>query len=206
MVGDFNNKNNRGIIPRAINYIYNQINNQTNNNQNNNNSGFNLYLSFIQIYLESIQDLLEPEAKDIKIREDPEKGVYLEGVQWVRCSSPNECAEIFHMGEKNRATGSTKMNEHSSRSHAILILRIERSIKVTTKAKVKNIKQTTDRIITCSHLYLVDLAGSERVKKTGATLMRLEEAKKINASLLALGNVISALTNPKSNHINYYLF
>jgi hypothetical protein len=95
------------------------------------------------------------------------------------------------------------MNAHSSRSHAILIIRIERSIKVSTKTKVKNIKQTTDRIITCSHLYLVDLAGSERVKKTGATSMRLEEAKKINVSLLALGNVISALSDPKSTHISY---
>ena len=166
-------------------------------------SKFSLYLSFIQIYLESIQDLLDTDSKDIKIREDPDKGVYLEGVQWVRCSSPEECAEIFHMGEKNRATESTKMNAHSSRSHAILILRIERSIKVTAKTKVKNIKQASDRIITSSHLYLVDLAGSERVKKTGATSMRLEEAKKINVSLLALGNVISALSDPKSTHISY---
>ena len=60
-----------------------------------------------------------------------------------------------------------------------------------------------DRIITCSYLYLVDLAGSERIKKTGATDMRLEEAKKINVSLLALGNVISALSDSKSNHISY---
>ena len=204
MVGDFNNKSRRGIIPRAINYIFDEMNEITKQEgANASGSKFSLYLSFIQIYLESIQDLLDPESKEIKIREDPDKGVYLDGVQWVRCSSPDECAEIFHMGEKNRATESTKMNAHSSRSHAILILRIERSIKVTTKTKVKNIKQASDRIITCSHLYLVDLAGSERVKKTGATSMRLEEAKKINASLLALGNVISALSDPKSKHISY---
>ena len=204
MVGDFNNKSKRGIIPRAINYIYNEMDRITKEEgSNKSESKFSLYLSFIQIYLESIQDLLDTDSKDIKIREDPDKGVYLEGVQWVRCSSPDECAEIFHMGEKNRATESTKMNAHSSRSHAILILRIERSIKVTAKTKVKNIKQASDRIITCSHLYLVDLAGSERVKKTGATSMRLEEAKKINVSLLALGNVISALSDPKSTHISY---
>ena len=204
MVGDFNNKSKSGIIPRAINYIFKEMNEITKQEgANASGSKFSLYLSFIQIYLESIQDLLDIESKEIKIREDPDKGVYLEGVQWVRCSSPDECAEIFHMGEKNRATESTRMNAHSSRSHAILILRIERSIKVTTKTKVKNIKQASDRIITCSHLYLVDLAGSERVKKTGATSMRLEEAKKINVSLLALGNVISALSDPKSTHISY---
>ena len=202
MVGDFNNKSKGGIIPRSINYIYKEMN-RILTEEGGNNSKFSLSLSFIQIYLESIQDLLDPDSKEIKLREDPDKGVYLEGVQWVRCSSPEECAEIFHMGERNRATESTRMNAHSSRSHAILIIRIERSIKVSTKTKVKNIKQTTDRIITCSHLYLVDLAGSERVKKTGATSMRLEEAKKINVSLLALGNVISALSDPKSTHISY---
>ena len=202
MVGDFNNKSKGGIIPRSINYIYKEMN-RIIAEEGGNNSKFSLSLSFIQIYLESIQDLLDPDSKEIKLREDPDKGVYLEGVQWVRCSSPEECAEIFHMGERNRATESTRMNAHSSRSHAILIIRIERSIQVSTKTKVKNIKQATDRIITCSHLYLVDLAGSERVKKTGATSMRLEEAKKINVSLLALGNVISALSDPKSTHISY---
>ena len=206
MVGDFNNKTKSGIIPRAINYIFDQMNKITNNQgEGKNQSGdkFSVYVSFIQLYLESIQDLLEPELKDIKIREDPEKGVYLEGVHRIKCTTPSQCKELFHMGEKYRATASTKMNEHSSRSHAILILRIERSIKMMTKTKVKNVKQATDRIITTSDLYLVDLAGSERVKKTGATADRLKEAKLINQSLLALGNVISALSDPKSTHISY---
>ena len=133
MVGDFNNKSRRGIIPRAINYIFDEMNEITKQEgANANGSKFSLYLSFIQIYLESIQDLL---AKEIKIREGPDKGVYLDGVQWVRCSSPDECKEIFHMGEKNRATESTKMNAHSSRFHAILILRIERSLKLQPKQR-----------------------------------------------------------------------
>ena len=207
MVGDFNNKSNKGIIPRTFKYLYNKINKNDNNSNENKSeeksNKYNIYLSFIQIYLESIQDLLDIESKEIRIREDPEKGVYLEGVQWIKCNTPEECYEIFHSGEINRNTESTKMNAHSSRSHAILILRIENSIKVTDKTKVKNLKVTTDRIITCSYLYLVDLAGSERVKKTGATDMRLEEAKKINVSLLALGNVISALSDNKTNHISY---
>ena len=209
MVGDFDNKSDKGIIPRSFNYIYKEISKAQNNNSNtngteeNNKNKYNIYLSFIQIYLESIQDLLDLNSKEIRIREDPEKGVFLEGVQWVKCTSPEECYAVFHSGEINRNTESTRMNAHSSRSHAILILRIENSIKVTDKTKVKNIKQTTDRIITCSYLYLVDLAGSERVKKTGATDMRLEEAKKINVSLLALGNVISALSDNKSSHISY---
>ena len=207
MVGDFDNKSNKGIIPRTFKYLYNKINKNDNNSNENKSeekrNKYNIYLSFIQIYLESIQDLLDIESKEIRIREDPEKGVYLEGVQWIKCNTPEECYEVFHSGEINRNTESTKMNAHSSRSHALLILRIENSIKVTDKTKVKNLKVTTDRIITCSYLYLVDLAGSERVKKTGATDMRLEEAKKINVSLLALGNVISALSDNKTSHISY---
>ena len=215
MVGDFDNKSDKGIIPRTFTYLYNEINklnkdkdkNASNeNNQNKNDekiNKYNIYLSFIQIYLESIQDLLDIESKEIRIREDPEKGIYLDGVQWVKCNSAEECKEVFHLGEVNRNTESTKMNAHSSRSHAILILRIENSIKVTDKTKVNILKVSTDRIITRSYLYLVDLAGSERVKKTGATDMRLEEAKKINVSLLALGNVISALSDNKTNHISY---
>ena len=146
--------------------------------------------------------MLEIESKDIRIREDPEKGVYLEGVQWYQCNTPEECAEVFHKGELNRNTESTKMNEHSSRSHAILILKIEKSIKIINPKNLSNIKKT-DRLLTCSYLHLVDLAGSERVRKTGATDMRLEEAKKINLSLLCLGNVISSLTNPNTFHISY---
>ena len=86
-------------------------------------------MAFVQLYLESIQDLLEIESKDIRIREDPEKGVFLEGIQWFKCNSPEECSQIFHKGELNRNTECTKMNAHSSRSHAILIMKIEKSVK-----------------------------------------------------------------------------
>ena len=163
---------------------------------------YNISLAFVQLYLESIQDLLDIDSKEIRIREDPEKGVYLEGVQWFKCNSPEECANIFHKGELSRNTECTKMNAHSSRSHAILIMKIEKSIKISNPKNIKNIKNT-DRLLTCSYLHLVDLAGSERVRKTGATEMRLEEAKKINLSLLCLGNVIASLTNPNTTHVSY---
>ena len=125
MVGDFDNKSDKGIIPRSFNYIYKEISKAQNNNSNtngteeNNKNKYNIYLSFIQIYLESIQDLLDLNSKEIRIREDPEKGVFLEGVQWVKCTSPEECYSVFHSGEINRNTESTRMNAHSSRSHAI---------------------------------------------------------------------------------------
>jgi kinesin family protein 5 len=100
------------------------------------------------------------------------------------------------------------MNAHSSRSHAILIVKIEKSYiispeKIKELAKESNETIMNERVMTKSMLFLVDLAGSERVKKTKAEAMRLEEAKKINFSLLVLGNCIQALTDPKCSHISY---
>ena len=117
MVGDFHSQKNKGIIPRAFDYIFEHV-------QNDQEYQYNIYVSFIQIYLESISDLLDPKNKDIRIREMGEQNVYLEGVQWARITSTEECAKVFQFGEKNRVTESTKMNSHSSRSHAIFIVKI----------------------------------------------------------------------------------
>ena len=98
------------------------------------------------------------------------------------------------------------MNAHSSRSHAIMIVKVEKSVNYSAD-KLREIQLnnnlTTDKSMTKSNLFLVDLAGSERVKKTRADAMRLEEAKKINFSLLVLGNCISALSDSKNSHVNY---
>jgi kinesin family protein 3/17 len=102
-------------------------------------------------------------------------------------------------GNSRRATASTRMNEVSSRSHAVFIITVEQ-IETYPGMKVDNCKS-----VKVGKLNLVDLAGSERVRITGATGQRLEESKKINQSLSALGNVIAALTDQKSTkgHIPY---
>ena len=201
MVGDFENDVYKGIIPRSIDYIFSQIKKDKEHK-------YNISVSFIQIYLESIQDLLEPKNKEIRIREDPERGVYLDGVRKDKVNSTEDCKNLFHLGEKNRVTESTKMNSHSSRSHAILIVEIEKNI-ILSKEKIEELKKETNeqiksqRVMTKSSLFLVDLAGSERVKKTNAQNMRLEEAKKINYSLLILGNCIQSLTESKPSYVSY---
>ena len=88
----------------------NQITNQKGDGKNTSGDKFSIYVSFIQIYLESIQDLLDLNSKEIRIREDPEKGVFLEGVKWIKVKSTNDCFENFKNGEKNRATAFTEMN------------------------------------------------------------------------------------------------
>lgn len=100
----------------------------------------------------------------------------------------------MNVGDSNRAFGATNMNDHSSRSHAILIVTIDSSVENSMDGK-----QHT-RV---GKLNLVDLAGSERQSKTGAEGERLKEATKINLSLSALGNVISALVDGKSTHVPY---
>ena len=150
--------------------------------------------------METIQDLFEPSNK-VKIREDPEKGVFLDGVQWIKVESTDECAEAFISGEKNRVTASTTMNAHSSRSHTLLIVKIEKSL---SKKNINNDNIDAKKYtMTKSFLYLVDLAGSERVNKTNARNERLEEAKKINSSLLILGNCIQSLIAPNNIHVSY---
>lgn len=101
--------------------------------------------------------------------------------------------EYMNIGNKNRSVGETLMNKDSSRSHSIF------SIYVEVGEKCEN---GNDRYV-AGKLNLVDLAGSERISKTGAAGDRLKEAQKINLSLSALGNVISALVDGKSQHIPY---
>ena len=190
MVGEFDNQNIKGIIPRSFDYIFEKI---KQNQIENPSSKYSVNISFIQIYLETIQDLFDP-SNQVKIREDPDRGVFLENCLWIKVKNTNECSSIFKKGEKNRATECTRMNAHSSRSHAILITRIDRNFCD---------KESQEHIMTQGYLYLVDLAGSERVTKTNARNMRLEEAKKINYSLLILGNCIQSLINPNCMHVSY---
>lgn len=102
-----------------------------------------------------------------------------------------ECEQLMDKGWKNRATGATLMNSDSSRSHSIFTIQIE-TLDLEGHQHIRRGK-----------LNLVDLAGSERQAKTGATGDRLKEATKINLSISALGNVISALVDGKSKHIPY---
>ena len=155
--------------------------------------------------MEMVQDLINPQqdSSQIKIREDPLQGVFVAGLQWVPIKSTKQGMSAFGMGEKNRATSFTKMNAHSSRSHAVFMVKVERRQII----KLQNISEQDEDLpmdsYTQSMLYLVDLAGSERVKKSQVSAHRLDEAKKINFSLAALGNCIHALTDSKQQHVPF---
>ena len=116
----FNSAEERGIIPRAIEQIFRHIQSSVSPRMR-----FLVRASYLQIYNEVISDLLKPERTNLLIREDKKKGVYVEGLsEWV-VRSPAEIYGLMERGGTTRATASTKMNEISSRSHAVFIVIVE---------------------------------------------------------------------------------
>ncbi|OMJ69110.1 hypothetical protein SteCoe_33260 [Stentor coeruleus] len=182
----------RGIVPRASEEIFKFIESSQSAN-----ATFMVRASYLQIYNEFISDLLKPERGILQIREEKRRGVFVEGLSEWAVRSPADICSLMQKGEATRATASTKMNDVSSRSHAVFIIIVEHMV-------VGEGDFPEGQEITVGKLNLVDLAGSERVRVTGATGKRLEESKKINQSLSALGNVIAALTDTKPRtHIPY---
>ena len=177
----------KGLIPRAIENIFKYIENNSNSN-----TTFIIRVTYLQIYNESIDDLLKSEKKHLTIRENHKKGIYVEGLsEWAVCS-PNDIYALLEKGAQNRTKAHTNMNDVSSRSHAVFTIILEQMKSFKGKKKFK-----------CGKLNMVDLAGSERVKLSGASGKQLDESRRINKSLSALGNVINALTDPKIKHIPY---
>jgi len=125
-----------------------------------------------------ISDLLKIDRTSLQIREDKKKGVFVEGLSEWAVRSPNEIYSLMQKGALSRATATTKMNDLSSRSHAVFIIIVEQMTSIDDK--YSNNDDDSPKQIKVGKLNLVDLAGSERVRVTGATGKRLEESKKIN--------------------------
>jgi len=167
-----------GIIPRTSDQIFKRK------------KEYEVKISALEIYKEVLRDLLYTETPiELKIKESGKRGIYIEGLKEKFVNSKEEFLEAVLKGGENRVVAETRSNQNSSRSHAIFILHIT--------------KKMNDGSIQSGCLNLVDLAGSE---KLSSYYMRghnhIEETKKINKSLSALGNVIYALTN-NNDHIPY---
>lgn len=182
MEGIKNDHDQKGIIPRAFEQIWAHINRAQNMN-------FLVAVSYLEIYMEELRDLLKPNSSSSLELRERDGGIVVPNLHSVLCKSVEDMLNVMHHGNKNRTVGFTNMNEHSSRSHAIFLIKIEMCEAGSTLVKV-------------GKLNLIDLAGSERQSKTGATAERLKEASKINRALSSLGNVISALAE-KSPHVPY---
>jgi kinesin family protein 3/17 len=194
MMGVATDENLRGIIPNAFIHIFEKIAAAPPD------AGveFLVRASYIEIYNEQVRDLLGVDAKaSMDLKEDPEKGVYVKDLTTVVVKDYSEIEAAIEQGNSVREVGATAMNADSSRSHSIFTAVIE------TSERLPDAKEDDKPKIKAGKLNLIDLAGSERQAKTEAEGTRLLEATKINLSLSALGNVISALSLGKKGHIPY---
>uniref|UniRef100_A0A3Q3JTS8 Kinesin-like protein n=1 Tax=Monopterus albus TaxID=43700 RepID=A0A3Q3JTS8_MONAL len=184
MEGNLHDPGLMGIIPRIAGDIFDHIYSMDKNLE------FHIKVSYFEIYLDKIRDLLDVSKTNLAVHEDKNKVPFVKGCTERFVSSPEEVMDIIDEGKTNRHVAVTNMNEHSSRSHSIFLINIKQE-NVDTEMKLSG------------KLYLVDLAGSEKVSKTGAEGAVLDEAKNINKSLSALGNVIAALSEGTKTHVPY---
>jgi kinesin family protein 5 len=174
----------RGIIPRMMEYVFDLILNASTDLE------FTVKCSFLEIYNEKIQDLLDPRKNNLMVKEEKGRGIWVDDATEIYVLSKEEMYDVFKIGSENRKVGSTAMNSKSSRSHSLFIVTIFQKNNKTDSTKTGKI-------------YFVDLAGSEKMSKTGIEGgQMLEEAKNINKSLLNLGMVINALTEGRG-HVPY---
>ncbi|XP_023728461.1 kinesin-like protein KIN-4A [Lactuca sativa] len=199
-----------GLIPQAMTALFNKIESLQDQTE------FQLHVSFIEILKEEVRDLLDtkseissngqngkvniPGKPPIQIRETSNGVITLAGSTECSVKTLKEMSDCLEHGSLSRATGSTNMNNQSSRSHAIFTITLEQMNKTISNDSM------CDEYL-CAKLHLVDLAGSERAKRTGSDGMRFKEGVHINKGLLALGNVISALGDEKKRkegaHVPY---
>ncbi|XP_023776316.1 kinesin-1 heavy chain [Cyanistes caeruleus] len=183
MEGKLHDPDGMGIIPRIVQDIFNYIYSMDENLE------FHIKVSYFEIYLDKIRDLLDVSKTNLSVHEDKNRVPYVKGCTERFVCSPEEVMDTIDEGKSNRHVAVTNMNEHSSRSHSIFLINVKQE-NTQTEQKLSG------------KLYLVDLAGSEKVSKTGAEGAVLDEAKNINKSLSALGNVISALAE-SSTYVPY---
>ncbi|PNY24852.1 Kinesin-like protein [Tolypocladium capitatum] len=179
-----------GLIPRTCEDLFERIEAAQNEDSN---VAYTVRVSYFEVYNEHVRDLLVPVVPSaaphyLKIRESPTDGPYVKDLTEVPVRNIHEIMRYMKMGDSSRTTASTKMNDTSSRSHAVFTIMLR---------QIHHDMETDETTERSSRIRLVDLAGSERAKSTEATGARLREGSNINKSLTTLGRVIAALADPR---------
>nr|XP_019965547.1 PREDICTED: kinesin-like protein KIF22 [Paralichthys olivaceus]XP_019965548.1 PREDICTED: kinesin-like protein KIF22 [Paralichthys olivaceus] len=176
-----------GVIPRAVREVFNLVKAKDDDDG----WDYSIGMSYLEIYNEKVLDLLSPGSQDLPIREDKDKNILIPGLTHTTISSFSDFDKHFVPATLNRTTASTKLNQRSSRSHAILLIKV-----VRTQRALPNRQQT-------GKLYLVDLAGSEDNRRTGNQGIRLKESGAINLSLFTLSKVVDSLNSGTAVRVPY---
>ncbi|PLB44334.1 kinesin family protein [Aspergillus steynii IBT 23096] len=175
-----------GLIPRTCEDLFQRIEGAQTADMS-----FNVRVSYFEVYNEHVRDLLVPRTDPphyLRIRESPSEGPYIKDLTEVSVRNFAELMKSMRKGDVSRTVASTKMNDTSSRSHAVFTI---------TLKQIHHDLSTDETTERTARIRLVDLAGSERAKSTEATGQRLREGSNINKSLTTLGRVIAALADPK---------
>eukprot|EP01062_Namystynia_karyoxenos_P032477 TRINITY_DN2396_c0_g1_i2.p1 TRINITY_DN2396_c0_g1~~TRINITY_DN2396_c0_g1_i2.p1 ORF type:complete len:1163 (+),score=477.56 TRINITY_DN2396_c0_g1_i2:89-3577(+) len=168
-----------GILPQTLQYFFEKLKESTKLEPK---KTFTLRLVFVEIYQDKVSDLLDPHTTQVPIRLSGNTFDVPQATQRV-LNSTEEAMSSFDAGSSKRHVASHALNDRSSRSHTLFVLKLE---------TIDNeIPEAPKRVV--SKFNLVDLAGSERQSKTGSTGETLAEGAKINSSLLALGCCIDAI-------------
>ncbi|KAJ7374086.1 Kinesin-like protein kif22 [Desmophyllum pertusum] len=142
---------------------------------------YKVLFSYLEIYQEKIKDLLDPKKDDLPIRQDRQQNILIPNLTEMPIASLGEFMSTFEKASQQRKTAATKLNPYSSRSHSIVLMKVQKVQQVAPFTKFSG------------KFYLIDLAGSEDNRKTGNEGIRLKESGAINSSLFALGQVVDAL-------------
>lgn len=167
-----------GVIPRALKDLLQLTREEGAEGQP---WALSVHMSYLEIYQEKVLDLLDPASGDLVIREDCRGNILIPGLTQKPISSFTDFEQHFLPANRNRTVGATRLNQRSSRSHAVLL------VKVDQKERLAPFRQREGK------LYLIDLAGSEDNRRTGNKGLRLKESGAINNSLFVLGKVVDAL-------------
>ncbi|CAD0096634.1 unnamed protein product [Aureobasidium mustum] len=177
-----------GVIPLAITDIFSYI-------RQNPAREFLLRVSYLEIYNEKIYDLLNPDSnEEIKLREDPRRGVYATPLKEEIVQSPNQLLRVIARGDQQRRVAGTQFNARSSRSHAVVQIVVESRERSAVPVGDPRRDKLLPGSVLVSTLSLIDLAGSE---KAAESKERRTEGGHINKSLLTLGTVIARLSGDK---------
>ncbi|KAJ5745922.1 hypothetical protein N7520_011104 [Penicillium odoratum] len=175
-----------GLIPRTCEDLFQRIEDSPSPD-----ISYNVRVSYFEVYNEHVRDLLVPRTDSphyLRIRESPSEGPYVKDLTEVTARNYAELMKFMRKGDMSRTVASTKMNDTSSRSHAVFTI---------TLKQIHHDLSTDETTERTARIRLVDLAGSERAKSTEATGQRLREGSNINKSLTTLGRVIAALADSK---------
>ena len=176
-----------GLIPRGVDALFQLVAEQEAQGQLP--GGCAIRASYLELYNESFNDLLNPESTNLQLRNHPQTGAFVENLLQVECEGISDAMMVFAEGTRNRKVGSHNLNKDSSRSHCMMTLYLDR----------RNLVGGGGRIT------FVDLAGSERLDESQSKGDAAKETGHINRSLFALGNVITSLADPRKRggHIPY---